>query len=100
MSPATYRTHVTIPHPTGLGVFDPGSIIVEGRDVPLGWTPPSGDCEPLNEPAVWKVYSTRPALPSSVRSITPKAFWKVLHHSSHDEWSLTGLGSSLPPVNM
>jgi hypothetical protein len=98
--PCRYRALVAIPHPTGLGVFEPGTLLIEGSNIPVGWIPPSGDTDPLTEAAVYKVYATVPRLPPAVRSISPKTFWKVAHHSSHDEWVLTGLGSGLSAINM
>ena len=79
-------------------VCEPGTILTEGINVPLGWSPPSGDVEAMNTSAVYKVYRTVPAQPPAVRSITPKTMWQVTHFATHDEWQLTGLGASLSPI--
>ena len=95
--PARYRALVPVALPTH--VCEVGELIVEGSNVAVGWVPPSGSVEPMNESAVWKYYATVPRQSSS-RTIVPKTAWVVTHFPTHDSWSLSGLGSSLSAVNM
>jgi hypothetical protein len=81
-------------------MVEAGTILVEGENIPSDYIPPAGCVDPLTPDAVWKYYATVPTLPPAVRSVSPKTHWQVTHHSSHDEWTLTGLGSGLPAVNM
>jgi hypothetical protein len=94
---ATYRA--LVPIALSGGVCEPGELLIEGQNIPEGYIPPSGDCEPMNTAATWKYYKTTPRQSAS-RTISPKTSWQVTHYPTHDEWFLSGLGKSLSPICM
>jgi hypothetical protein len=96
-APATYRALVAIALPHCM--VEAGTILTEGHNIPQGWMPPSGDVEAMNEAATRKYYKTTPRQSAS-RTISPKTAWCVTHFPTHDEWSLSGLGSRYPAINM
>jgi hypothetical protein len=93
--PCIYKALVSVALPTH--VCEPGELLIEGRNIPFDYVPPSGDCEPMNEAAVRKYHATVPRQSAS-RTISPKTAWRVTHYPTHDEWSLSGLGSTLDPI--
>ena len=94
--PARYRALVAVALPTH--VCEVGELLVAGNNVPWDWVPPSGCVEPLNSSATRKYYATVPRQSAS-RTISPKTAWVVTHYPSHDEWTLSGLGSRYPAIN-
>jgi hypothetical protein len=94
--PCTYRALAPIALPTH--VADPGTLLTEGQNIPVGWVPCAGDVDPLTQLAIQKYWASGPKLPPAVRSFQPKIFWQVKHHASHSEWTL--VGSDLPAINM
>jgi hypothetical protein len=109
--PCVYRALVPIALPTHMP--EPGTLLVEGQNIPFGWMPSAGDVDPLTPNSVLKYYAAGPKLPSALRSIQPKIYWRVRQHasphehrvdrfptthlSSHREWTL--VGSDLPTIN-
>jgi hypothetical protein len=93
--PCIYRALVTIALPDRIA--EPGTLLSEGQNIPVGWVPCAGDVDPLTDSAVRKYYEAGPKPPPAVRSIQPKVFWQVTQHASHREWTL--VGSNLPTIN-
>jgi hypothetical protein len=79
--------------------LDPGSIVTEGREVPVGFLP-NGACEALDADAANKVWAQGPIAPTiDLFQGAPITFWKFASGANPLRmYQLQGLGSSLPPV--
>ena len=102
---ASYRTLVD--HFVAGRYLEAGSVIVEGFDVPVGWTP-SLSVDPLDSDAIQKFWNALPgpllsdaefgwpggSRFSNVAKPVPAVYWRKINN---DSFQLTGAGSSLGP---
>jgi hypothetical protein len=107
--PPSYR--LLRPHFLSDQFVDSGVVVSEGGLIPVGWVPTLA-VDPLNSGAVNAFYSAGPrqncnenlsiyqmdnyANQGASPFIAPATYWK--YQPSSNQWSLTGLGSTLPAV--